>query len=157
MCLQHRLKRQVSKLHEMASNPSIDDLIKFITSAAREISDPVFGDLGAGGRAKSAGQSHSRNTSQRKGFRGAMTVGSGGSQKNQDIKLYQACNSGECHSLLKCGEFIKMSPEKRYDPARSNQLCYNCLRHGHCTRDCRVEKLCTAQGCRIKHTQVSTD
>ena len=50
--LQHRWKREASKLRDMTANPSINDLVNFIQSAAREVTDPVYGGLGLSNKAK---------------------------------------------------------------------------------------------------------
>ncbi len=55
--LQHRWRHQASKLRGMAVNPGIDDLVRYIQSAAREVSDPVYGGLGNSNKARRADQS----------------------------------------------------------------------------------------------------
>ena len=145
--LQHRWKRQAVKIRERAANPGIDDLVQFTQSAAREVNDPTFGDLGAPHKTKYTNQPHATT---KRGFHGATTTGSG---STQNVRMCVACHSSECQSLFRCEDFKKMSPEKRLQMAKSNRLCFSCLRGGHSAQECRVESTCTAKGCRIKHTK----
>ena len=46
-----------------------------------------------------------------------------------------------------------MKPEERFDLARQNRLCYNCLKSGHSSRECKAKTTCNARGCKIKHTK----
>ena len=145
--LQHRWRHQVSKAREATGqHASFDDLVKFTQTAAREVNDRVFGGLGsAASKAKTAGQPFKgTQNAQKKGFHGAT---SGYERK------CLACHSDGCGSLFRCEAFKKMTPEKRYELAKNNRLCFNCLGRGHLTADCKQEKSCAAPGCRLKHTK----
>lgn len=50
--LQHRWKHQATKIRVNAGNPGIDDLVRFVQSAAREVNDPVYGTLGVSNKSK---------------------------------------------------------------------------------------------------------
>ena len=148
MYIQHRWKRQVSKLRERSASPGIDHLVQFIQSAAREVNDPVFGDFGVSNTPKPASQS------QRKGFYGATVAAEDSNTgRSQDGKRCPACHSSGCQSLFKCGEFLKMSPEKRFHLAKNNRLYCNCRRRGHSSGKCKIESTCIAEGCKIKYTK----
>ena len=67
--LQHRWRHQVSKLREKGVRPGIDDILNFIKPAAREVNDPVFGNLGTSGR---SGSNTVSQTPSRKGFHGVI-------------------------------------------------------------------------------------
>lgn len=90
--LQHRWKREASKLRERAINPSIDDLVRFIQSAA---SDPVFGDLGVSHKPKPVNQVN------RKTFHGATEAETRDPGNAQKERQCPACQSGGCQSLFK--------------------------------------------------------
>ena len=63
------------------------------------------------------------------------------------------CGSSECGSLFKCDKFKQINQEQRFEVARQNRLCFNCLKRNHSSAECRVESACTANGCKIKHTK----
>ena len=46
-----------------------------------------------------------------------------------------------------------MTLEKRYDLAKTNKLCFICLRCGHSAENCKQERFCSAKGCKIRHTK----
>ena len=45
------------------------------------------------------------------------------------------CN--EKHDLYKCPKFNEKSPKERWAIVKSKGYCFNCLRHGHDSRDCK--------------------
>ena len=45
-----------------------------------------------------------------------------------------ALDSLDCPSLFKCEAFKKLTPENRFETAKHNHLCYNCLKCGHVIR-----------------------
>ena len=146
--LQHRLRHQVSKLGETkgGQHVSFQDFVKFVQMAAREVNDPVFGSLGADpNKAKEMGQPpRGGQPAQKRGLHGATAV-------SQFQKV--ACHCDGRGSLFNCEEFKRMTPEKRYDLARTNKLCFICLRCGHSAGNCKLERFCSAKGCKIRHTK----
>ena len=66
MYLQHRWKRQAVKMRENLVNPGVDELVQFVQSAAREVSDPIYRGLGVG--SKSSKQEDRPQASKRKAF-----------------------------------------------------------------------------------------
>ena len=144
--LQHRWKSQASKLHDMAANPSIHDLVQFVQSAVREVSDPVHGSLGISSRAKKADPPQAV-----KKKRVSMVPQLHKHSRNR--KRCVACDSPDSPSLFKCKAFKKLTPENRFEIAKHNYLCYNCLKGGHGSADCKTDSTCAAKGCRMKHTK----
>ena len=158
--IQHRWKREVIKLRENGRVPGVDNLVRFISGAAKEGTDPVFGQLGST-RPKPQGTSRDQ-----KGFHGATaaTLNSkkevtGPTAERGDTasthtkpQRCRACD-GECTSLFRCEKFQQMSPEDRLSLAKKNGLCYCCLCHGHTAAECRSERTCRAEGCRYRHTK----
>ena len=151
--LQHRWRHQVSKLRETkgGQHVSFQDLVKFVQMAAREVTDPVFGSLGAApNKAKGMGQPPREGQSaQKRGFHAATAV-------SQFQKKCVACHSDGCGSLFNCGEFKRMTPEKRYDLAMTNKLCFTCLRCGHSAGNCKQERSCSAKRYKIRHIKFYT-
>ncbi|XP_071576422.1 uncharacterized protein [Temnothorax nylanderi] len=55
----------------------------------------------------------------------------------------------EQHLLTKCPVFLQLSVQERYNFAREQGLCLNCLRAGHNLRNCSSTFTC--RSCRAKH------
>ncbi|XP_062705646.1 uncharacterized protein LOC115265199 [Aedes albopictus] len=56
---------------------------------------------------------------------------------------------GSDHAIYKCEEFRRMCVSDRYNKVKTGGLCFNCLRRGHRTVDCKSEQSCKT--CRRKH------
>ena len=150
--LQHRWKRQAAQLREKAQNPTIHHLVEFAQSVAREATDPVYGSLGTSNKAQQP----------RKGFQGATLVSRSQNSSSQNAssqvqsgqsRRCPVCNAADCQLLFICDEFRKMSPDVRLDAAKKHRVCFNCLRGGHSSGNCRIISTCTAERCRRKHTK----
>lgn len=59
------------------------------------------------------------------------------------------------HAIYKCEEFRKLCVSDRYCKVKASGLCFNCLRRGHRTVDCKSEQLCKT--CRRKHHSLLHD
>ena len=57
-----------------------------------------------------------------------------------------ACHG--CGSLFICETFRNLTPEKRFEMAKHNRLCYNCLKGGHSSAECKADSTCSAKGCK---------
>ena len=100
--LQHRWRRRAALLTEHATTPSLGDLVDFASLAAREVADPVYGNLGA---AKKPDQPPKRSS---RGFHGATAVADGQSQRVQ----CPACHSNDCpYSAQVCSVQGNETPE----------------------------------------------
>ncbi|XP_065095607.1 uncharacterized protein LOC135717444 [Ochlerotatus camptorhynchus] len=66
----------------------------------------------------------------------------------QVVKECCPCCSSD-HAIYKCEEFKKLSVADRYNRVKICGLCFNCLRRGHRTVDCKCEQSCKT--CRRKH------
>lgn len=159
--LQHRWRQQASKLRERGNRPGVDQLVDFVRTAAKEVSDPVFGDLGISKTgSKQADQTKNWNKQSgqqqpKKGFHGATAGTSSAADersKNEHGKQCVVCHSSDCKSLFKCQAFKSLMPEKRFEIAKTNNLCFNCLKSGHSATKCRAESTCKAEGCKLKHS-----
>lgn len=56
-----------------------------------------------------------------------------------------ACCAG-AHSIYRCAEFKGLPVRERYERVKKGGLCFNCLRQGHRTVDCKVDRSCQACG-----------
>ncbi|XP_057656751.1 uncharacterized protein LOC130894154 [Diorhabda carinulata] len=53
------------------------------------------------------------------------------------------------HQLQICPEFIKLTPNKRFNVVKEHRLCTNCLKSNHKNADCRSNSNC--KGCQKRH------
>ena len=143
----NRWKRQAVTLHCQSANPGLDDLVLFVQSAAKEVSDSVYGHVGTQSKTRQTDTPTTVTT--KRGFHGATVTLTSESGVR---KPCPACDCCECRTLFKCDRFRQMKPEERFDLARWNRLCYNYLKSGHPSRECKAETTCNDRGCKIKHT-----
>ena len=61
---------------------------------------------------------------------------------------------GGSHKLFLCEKFLALSPKQRYEVVFKHRLCFNCLMHGHVTRDCRKTSTCSVPVCGKKHAKL---
>ena len=52
-----------------------------------------------------------------------------------------------------CQQFKSMDVQNRLAFVREKQLCYNCLRGGHRSSECSLNRVCSVPGCQKKHTK----
>ena len=93
--LQHSWKRPATKIRERSTNPGIDDIVQFTQSAAKEVSDPVFGDLAVSHKAKHNSQPHSTT---KKGFHGATAPESGSTRNGKHVQSVTLVSDSHCSS-----------------------------------------------------------
>ena len=106
------------------------------------------GQLGRSRRCQETRQGDLPQAVKKEGFHGATTA-----QAQQGRKRCVTCDSPDCPSLFKCEAFKKLTPESRFEIAKHNHLCYNCLKGGLGSADCKADSTCAAKGCRITHTK----
>ena len=132
--------------------PDIRDLVSFVSDAAEETNDPVYGKLGDRGKTKTGTEPHMKpkfkhapmqaaNTS----FKATTFANIGG----EEMKKCPLC--GGIHPLFKCKEFIDKKLEDRLKIARDNGLCFNCLSGKHLATNCKSHWNCLVSGCGKKH------
>ena len=105
---------------------------------------PLYGSLRISSKAK---QADLPQAVKKKGFLGATTA-----QAQQNRKRCVTRVFPDCPSLFKCGASKKLTPENRFKIAKRNHLCYNSLKGGHGSADCKADSMCAAKDCRMKHT-----
>ena len=125
--------------------PAITDLVAFLQQIADEENDPVFGRL----TIREQGSKMSAFKKSGKTSRGVFTT----STDAEGSKTRSCVQCGGEHSLFGCSEFKQLKIEDRLKLAQKERLCYNCLKKGHMTRDCNLNRTCSVSGCNRKHTK----
>ena len=66
-------------------------------------------------------------------------------------------SSGGCifckkpHDLEKCFKFKNLEAEDRVEFGKKERMCFNCLKTGHLSVNCRAYPNCVISGCKLKH------
>ncbi|XP_036347224.1 uncharacterized protein LOC118756578 [Rhagoletis pomonella] len=66
-------------------------------------------------------------------------------------RAIECYNCSGNHSVFQCEQFKKMGVQDRWELVKTLQLCFSCLRKGHCTLKCRSRKRCNVNGCQRYH------
>nr|XP_054773349.1 uncharacterized protein LOC129281437 [Lytechinus pictus] len=137
--LRSRWLKLVKMIRDTGRSPNIYDVVRFVSDAADEMNDPVYGALvqGTGGH---VGKRDKDKSSTRSNF--SVSIG------QQKCLL---CQSE--HGLFGCQKFKDMVPEERFKFACEHKLCFNCLKPGHMTSRCKLDRTCSVKGCTLKHTK----
>ncbi|XP_011669772.2 uncharacterized protein LOC100889397 [Strongylocentrotus purpuratus] len=145
--LKSRWLRFVKTIRDSGRQPNIQHAVEFITGAADELNDPVFGALLMGGP-KNLGSTRSvkERTVSGRGQASMFTTSVNSSTKNCIM-----CQ--DSHDLFGCQEFKAMEPDERFDFAFKNRLCFNCLLPGHVSSKCILNRTCSVKGCNQRHTK----
>ena len=136
-------------------NPSISDIVKFVSRAAKKATDPVFGQLVSNRdtKSKTKKQDKTKKSNQKSAFSTQH------SEKNAEQPTQRSSQSTQCqycgqeHSLFGCSSFKALKPPERLNFVQSRRLCVNCLKSGHSARDCQRQTVCTVPNCGLKHTK----
>ena len=118
------------------SYPTFKDFVEFINKMAVDWGDPVYG------RQKPQSESVCHNF-----------TGDNVSRVNNGRPVDKCVLCGNSHRLWDCAKFKSMHPWQRFDVAKNNRLCFNCLLPNHCARNCKKSSMCTVPDCRKKHTK----
>ena len=145
--LKSRWLRFVKTIRDSGRQPNIQHAVEFITGAADELNDPVFGALLMGGP-KNLGSTRSvkERTVSGRGQASMFTTSVNSSTKNCIM-----CQ--DSHDLFGCQEFKALEPDERFDFAFKNRLCFNCLLPGHVSSKCILNRTCSVKGCNQRHTK----
>ena len=144
--LRTRWVREVQKHRSKGvSSLNIHDLANFVTCAAQEANDPVYSALLSGSGVSEGGSK--KPPSKRHGVSFSTSVHS---------PVKQGVKCGLCHGdhdLFGCNQFKGMKVADRRKYAADNKLCFNCLKAGHWSKDCKLERTCGIDDCKQKHTK----
>ncbi|XP_013402959.1 uncharacterized protein LOC106168462 [Lingula anatina] len=116
-------------------NCRLTDLVNFISLAAEEASDPVFGKAVLTGIKKKTGSF-------------AIVAGP------TTPKVTEQCIKCKGnHFVTQCHSFKSLKIKDRHTLIQSKGLCLNCLKPGHYSRECPSTIRCTVDGCGKKHSK----
>jgi hypothetical protein len=155
--LQNRWRKEARDIRvRRQAAPSIEDLAAFITRAAEEANDPVFGqiaELHTDTRIKIENRMQNRPV-MRSGQRNFSIQASSAMKGHGNGNFATSClMCGANHGLFQCDRFKDLKPEHRLKFTREKRLCDNCLRTGHKAAYCLKPTRCSVQGCGKKHTK----
>ena len=163
--LQGRWRKLVVKTLETTGKyPSIARLTCFVSEAAREATDPVFGvsenksnDFsGRGQRKPERRKGTSLGVQAQEGQQSPERGGSGSDPKVKDAKS-KPCVCRLCkgdHILSVCSRFKAMSPGERLSFVWGKKLCFCCFDGRHTASQCRAGVVCGEDGCTAKHSKL---
>ena len=116
------------ELHSPSDKPqTADDLLKFLEERARALDFSM---------PKNTDTAKAKDTARFKD-KGNVEV-----YHNQATTNCPKCS--ENHGIFNCSDFNSLSIEDRVQFVKNNKLCFNCLRTGHSSKDCKSKS-----GCRI--------
>ena len=142
--LKGRWLKLVRDIRHSGGCPDIMDIMKFVSAAAEEANDPVYGELTV---------TSSRSEASKPIFKRRPTKSSYSTVTTDKPKPKKCFKCKQDHTLFGCDSFKAMTPELRFKFAQDNRLCFNCLQPGHNSRLCRLNRRCSVPGCPRKHTK----
>ncbi|KAK3895047.1 hypothetical protein Pcinc_001215 [Petrolisthes cinctipes] len=151
--------RWIKANHEIRSKykrgVEIVELVKFISDAADEASDPVFGTLVNKGQKDKGKNPQSKYQKRQVGsFTAKASITEDKltavtENKKQTAGKCPCCGQG--HYLTRCTQFKAMKIKDRRDFVMTKGLCLNCFAHGHTGKTCARNYVCAVAGCGLKH------
>ena len=136
--LQTRWRKEVMYLkREKGHLPRLMDVAEFVTAAAEEVNDPIFGIISSSTPVKPQGN--------QTGTRKASSFNTSANQvaEKPNDRPCPVCSS-TAHKVFYCEEFKKMTITDRANITKEKGLCFNCLGPNHTARKCKC-----AKGCKI--------
>ena len=140
--------------------PKFADFVDFIRTKAKDVCDPVYGtDKSKSGKPSRGATSQFAVSEPVKGSTvsaGAVTPPSANASAGTSSRQAGARKCVLCrlnHRLFQCQSFKALRPKDRLQFVKDNKLCYNCLMHGHFTRDCLRKAVCSVPECGQKHSK----
>ena len=142
-------------------HPNLADVIRMVTDAAQQASDPVFGRALAP-KETVARMDTRRSQEPKRKQRGSHTIQatSPGSSMPAVKQVYTTPNAGsyatpkepcvKCggsHYLTRCQVFKALRVKDRLAFVQSKRLCVNCFKPGHLGKECGRPFVCTIDGC----------
>ena len=122
------------------SYPKFSKFVDFMSQVARESNDPVYG-------------AESLYVSKGSNFNVTVSEVSVTASGQQGVSRRPCVVCKQSHGLFACGVFKGKDPRARFEIAKQNRLCFNCLVPGHYANECRKPSLCSVPGCGQKHTK----
>ena len=137
--------------------PDFKEFAAFVQREAVEACDPVYGFFPANNRDDVRGANfhtiavtpdHDRVTSSGSQCRTTRAANPSGRTRERCV----VC--GQPHKLFQCELYKGMQPVDRFEIAKRNKLCYNCLLAGHVSNKCYKQSVCTVPNCSRKHSEL---
>ena len=163
--LQGRWRKLVVKALETTDRyPSIANLMRFVSEAAREATDPVFGVseskskdvIGRGPHKQERGKGASLGVQADDSQQSPVRQSNGNDLKVKDAKP-KLCVCRLCkgdHSLSVCSRFKAMLPGEKLSFVWGRKLCFCCFDGRHLASQCRAGIVCGVEGCTAKHSKL---
>ena len=147
MFLQNKWKQEVRHIRKnQGRNPSIEDVTDFVLESAEVANDPVYGAITDSGKIE--GKKHFVFAHQ------SYSDSQESSSSSSDTHAFYAClKCGGNHTLFGCDSFKALKVDDRMKFAFEKRLCFNCLKPGHISSRCFLERTCPVDGCGRKHTK----
>ena len=117
--------------------PTFEEFVSFVKEKAAEANDPLYGQS-------------SIPPINRSSFNKSATNHNSISSLKFNVQCV-LCKLN--HHLFKCDQFAELDHKGRIDFVTDNNICINCLRHGHKLDQCKYESFCQAVGCNRKHNR----
>ena len=136
--------------------PSIAELVCFVSEAAREVTDPVFGVSENKVRKPERGRGASFGVQADESQQGPGRWGRGSDPKVKNSKIKhdvcRLCRGG--HSLSVLSRFRAMSPGEKLSFVWGKKLCFCCFDDRHVASQFRAGVVCGVEGCTEKHSKL---
>ena len=150
---------------EQVKYPSIAKLTQFVSEAAREATDPVFGLSECKSKDSSrkdlwrSGRSSTGSSFGVQGHENQQNPESGGNVNDGKFKntrttprVCRLCKGD--HVLSVCSRSKAMSPGERLSFVCSKKLCFCHFDGRHIVRQCKAGVICGVEGCTAKHSKL---
>ena len=139
--------------------PSIAELVCFVSEAAREVTDPVFGVSENKVRKPERGRGASFGVQADESQQGPGRWGRGSDPKVKAAKIkHDVCRLWRGgHGLSVCSQFRAMSPGEKQSFVLGKKLCFCCFDCRHVESQCRASVVCGVEGCTEKHPNCCTN
>lgn len=136
------------ELQRQSENPTTMELLDFLDRQAKALMGVQFVEK-KGSTDNRKRFSSTRNDKTEVKRAKIEPTSASNNEKSADYRLCKVCK--ESHPLHKCPKFIKMTLVERKKTVREHELCHNCLKPSHFSKDCYA-KACGR--CNIKHNSL---
>ena len=163
--LQGRWRKSVVKTLEATGRyPPIAKLTQFVSEAAREATDPVFGvseikpkdsrrDLRRSGRSSTGSSFGVQGHEDQQNLESRSNVNDTKFKNTETTPRVCRLCKGD-HVLSVCSRFKAMSPGERLSFDCGKKLCFCCFDGRHVVRQCKAGVICGVEGCTAKHSKL---
>ena len=165
-------KKDAARIYEKGNEPNLDDLIGLVGRLASRENHTYSEVQSARERREYAPRDDRNNTRARNQSnpQAKITTMATDAKERRDSKelkpgMLKSPNkgqrpSGEClyckkpHEIDNCFKFKSLEATARMEFGRDEKLCFNCLKRGHLSPNCRFYSKCLVPGCKGKHNSL---